>query len=255
MDDLQQSRFKLLLIDLNKELRQLRFAGRTRMDFESIVQISAFGQNQSDVTAFKLNAHCPPPACRRSRLPANRPPAKVLDALVVQARVPRLAFLCSVAYRASLSASLVRTAGCPPYVLRRRHAEPNARAHTVAVLVHRASIPYAPAPVSPLPTACDLHKCGTGGAPIPDGRDGHSPYGRAVESAQCFAPAQARPEAWHGIFLGESSFWIWVWMATQTRTWGDGNMGWGAAHCLRRISRTMTLTGATSSVKGAHSMG
>ncbi|KAJ7831117.1 hypothetical protein B0H14DRAFT_2592863 [Mycena olivaceomarginata] len=82
-----------------------------------------------------------------------------------------------------------------------------------------------------------------------------SPYGRAVESAQCFAPAQARPEAWHGIFLGESSFWIWVWMVTQTRTWGDGNMGWGAVHCLRRISRTMALTGATSSVKGTHSMG
>ncbi|KAJ7693509.1 hypothetical protein B0H14DRAFT_3531075 [Mycena olivaceomarginata] len=78
-------------------------------------------------TAFKLNARCPPPACRRSRLPANRPPAKVLDALVVQARVPRLAFLCSglpgVPQRFP-----VRAAGCPPYVPRRRHAEPDARA-------------------------------------------------------------------------------------------------------------------------------
>jgi hypothetical protein len=107
------------------------------MDFESIVQISAFGQNQSDVTAFKLNAHCPPPACHRSRLPANRPPAKVLDALVVQARVPRLAFLCSAAYWASLSTSLVRAAGCPPYIPRWRHAEPDARAHTVARTPHK----------------------------------------------------------------------------------------------------------------------
>ncbi|KAJ7855151.1 hypothetical protein B0H14DRAFT_3449162 [Mycena olivaceomarginata] len=124
------------------------------MDFESIVQISAFGHNQSDVTAFRLNARCPPPACRRSRLPANHLLAKVLDALIVQARVPRLAFLCSAAYRASLSASLVRAAGCPPYVPRRHHAKPDARAHTVAVLVHRATC-YASLVASwPLRTIC-----------------------------------------------------------------------------------------------------
>jgi hypothetical protein len=39
------------------------------MDFESIVRISAFGHNQSDVTAF--NTRYPPPALpvRRSRPP------------------------------------------------------------------------------------------------------------------------------------------------------------------------------------------